>query len=125
MRSQERFHTEARRLLDQVGRGDHIAVEPLTVLVEVVAAIRRRTGSEPLAARAYLFLRSLRGMRFVEFDVTRAEAAQQAARRFGLRGMDAVVIQTAGEFGTSLVTLDQEMARRVDGSIAAVPITDF
>ncbi len=42
-------HEEASAIWDKVLSGEYAAVMPYSVLVEVVAAIRRRTGSESLA----------------------------------------------------------------------------
>ena len=51
LREQEKKHEECKRVLEKVKDGKLIALEPYTVLVEVVAAIKRRTGSTPLAER--------------------------------------------------------------------------
>ncbi len=42
----EEKHGVCKELLENVKNGKYIGVEPFTVLVEVVAAIRRRTGNE-------------------------------------------------------------------------------
>ena len=45
----ESRHGEAMRIWDAVIAGGDVAIMPYSVFVEVVAAIRRRTGSEELA----------------------------------------------------------------------------
>ena len=45
----ESRHGEAMRIWDAVIAGRDVAIMPYSVFVEVVAAIRRRTGSEELA----------------------------------------------------------------------------
>ena len=42
-------HQEALKIWESILSGESIAIKPYSVLVEVVAAIRRRTGSEDLA----------------------------------------------------------------------------
>ncbi len=45
LREQEPKHKECKSLLQKVKNGDYIAIEPYIVLIEVTAAIKRRTGS--------------------------------------------------------------------------------
>lgn len=89
-----------------------IAVMPLTVLVEVVAAIRRRTGSEAEALNTQKELPATESFVFVPITDTRAIAAATIAAEISVRGMVALVIQVAKEFGAELVTFDAEMKRR-------------
>lgn len=42
-------HKEALKIWERVLSGKDIAIMPYSILVEVVAAVRRRTGSEDLA----------------------------------------------------------------------------
>jgi len=115
LRNQEPFHEQCWRILEQLRDGRHVAVQPFTVLVEVAAAIRRRTGSEDLALRVYHDLRSLASLRFVELDAVRTEGAIEVARLSGVRGMDAIVLQIAREFHSALVSLDEEMLAQARG----------
>ncbi len=50
-REQERFSREAFLFLQRIERGEITAVIPLSVLIEVVAAIRRRTAKDALAKK--------------------------------------------------------------------------
>ena len=124
-RPAEPHHTESNRVLDLIADGVHEAVSPLTVLVEVAAAIRRRTGSELLGRRAERDIRGLEAAMFVVLNEVRAAAAVRIASTIGLRGMDAVVVQVAQEFGATLVTLDVEMARRAAGVVTVRDMTSF
>jgi predicted nucleic acid-binding protein len=65
LREQEEKHEECKRLLEKVKDGDFIAVESYTVLVEVVAAIKRRTGSAPLSERVKKDLQDMDTINFV------------------------------------------------------------
>ncbi|MBI3979014.1 MAG: PIN domain-containing protein [Chloroflexi bacterium] len=125
LRDQEAFHPQCRRVLELVSHGHHLAVEPYTVLIEVTAAIRRRTGSPELAERVYQDLRLMGSLQFVELDSNRADGAVGIAREAAVRGMDAIVVSVAREFGSALVSLDDEMVNRVAGLVQTRSVTDF
>ncbi len=124
-RPDESAHAASSHLVDLVEEGVHEVVVPVTVLVEVVAAIRRRTGLELLARRAERDLRDLAAVRFEPLTAARAAAAIRIASTIGLRGMDAIVVQVAQEFGATLVTLDEEMARRASGIVSVRDVASF
>ncbi|MGC8931648.1 MAG: hypothetical protein ACP5K6_08995 [Dictyoglomus sp.] len=52
LREQEEKHDICFGVLEKVKNGEYIAIEPYIVLVEVTAAIRRRTGSKNLLKRS-------------------------------------------------------------------------
>ncbi|MBI5183069.1 MAG: PIN domain-containing protein [Nitrospinae bacterium] len=68
---------------------------PYIVLVEVVSAIRRRTGDKALALEVKKELLSVDTLNFTIVDPESASEASDIAIETGLRGMDAVVVQTA------------------------------
>lgn len=105
-------HGEASRFWDRILSGQDIAIMPYSVFVEVVAAIRRRTGSEELAHEVRAELLGIENISFVVLDQETAVEAANVAILTGVRGMDALVIQTAEEFGTELITFDDEMMKR-------------
>jgi predicted nucleic acid-binding protein len=113
LREQEPHHERSKALLEKVHKGRYTALEPYTVLVEIVAAVRRRTGQEELAHRVMNDLLQLNSLFFVELDDERAREAAEIAEKTGIRGMDAVVAQVAVEFQAPLITLDDEMSRRL------------
>lgn len=106
---QESRHKEALEIWKRVLAGKDFAVMPLSVLVEVVAAIRRRTGSEELALQVRQALLDAEAVSFIVLDEQAAEDAAEIAAKTAVRGMDALVIQVAREFGTELVSFDNEM----------------
>ena len=118
--SSEASHEHSQELLRQVYEGHHQVILPYSVLVEVVAAIRRRTGSEQLASLAQHLLGDLPQTSFVDLEERRASAAVGIALQTGLRGMDALVVQVAHEHGAALVTLDDEIVSRADSVLRAV-----
>lgn len=85
---------------------------PCSVLVEVVAAIRRRTGSELLAVEVQKTLENISAISFVMLDSRAAAKACKVATKTGLRGMDALVVQVAREFKAELITFDIEMQQK-------------
>jgi len=108
----EKKHNECRNLLEKVKNGEYIAIEPYIVLVEIVAAIKRRTGSSYLAERVKEDLCDINSIVFLDIVSTRAHQAADIAKEIGVRGMDAIVIQAAKEFNAPLVSLDREMLER-------------
>lgn len=108
----EKRHTEARDIWNKVLSGTCTAVMPYSVLVEVVAAIRRRTGSEQLSQELEKRLTTLDTVSFVMLDSRSAAKACKIAAQTGLRGMDALVVQVAKEYQAELVTFDDEMKQK-------------
>jgi predicted nucleic acid-binding protein len=105
-------HKECKSLFEKVKNGEYLAIEPFIVLVEVVAAIKRRTGSSHLAERVKTDLCNIDSIVFMEVVSYRAHEAADIAKEIGVRGMDAIVIQIAREFNVPLVSLDSEMLER-------------
>ncbi|MEA1868646.1 MAG: type II toxin-antitoxin system VapC family toxin [Euryarchaeota archaeon] len=124
LREQEEKHEICKRLLERVKNGEFVALEPCTVLVEVVAAIKRRTGSEYLAERVKSGLENIDSINFLDLISIRADDAANIAKETGVRGMDAIVIQIAKEFGSPRVSLDMEMAGRSRFIVDIVDIED-
>jgi predicted nucleic acid-binding protein len=105
-------HDEALQIWDAVLSGRDVVILPYSVLVEIAAAIRRRTGSVELANEIKSELLRIENVSFVVLDQKTAEEAADIAIRTGVRGMDALVIQVAQEFETELITFDDEMMNK-------------
>jgi predicted nucleic acid-binding protein len=105
-------HSEAMRIWEAVLAGVDTAIMPYSVFVEVVAAIRCRTGSGELANEIKEALLKIENISFVTLDQTSAEDAANIAIKKSVRGMDALVMQTATEYKTELVTFDEEMMKK-------------
>ncbi len=125
LREQEEKHEECKRLLEKVKDGNFIALEPYIVLVEVVAAIKRRTGSTPLGERVKNDLQDIDTINFLDLDLVRADEAANIAKEIGVRGMDAIVIQIAKEFDSFLVSLDGEMVKRAKSVVTVKDVEDL
>jgi len=102
-------HREALEIWSSILSGNNIAIMPYSVLVEVLAAIKRRTGSESLAMEVKEELLNVETISFVILDDKSAVEAADLAAKTGVRGMDALLIQVAKEFGTELVSFDEEV----------------
>ena len=105
-------HEEAFRIWESVLSGVNSAIMPYSIFVEVVAAVKRRTGSEQLSREVMRELRKIENIAFVDLDSKAAEEAAEIAIRTGTRGMDALVIQVAKDFGSELITFDEEMIEK-------------
>lgn len=118
-------HKECKSLFEKVKNGEYLAIEPFIVLVEVVAAIKRRTGSSRLAERVKTDLCNIDSIVFMEVVSYRAHEAADIAKEIGVRGMDAIVIQIAREFNVPLVSLDSEMLERSKSIIRIKEVEDW
>lgn len=125
LRKQEAKHSECRGLLEKVKDAEFIALEPYTVLIEVVAAVRRRTGDKDLASRVRNDLQAMQTLNFLELTSTRATLASEIAGEIGVRGMDAIVIQVAREFNIPLISLDGDMVDRARAMVETELIRDL
>lgn len=108
-RKQEEKHQACRNLLSKISDGEYLAIQPYTVFVEIVAAVKRRTGSAAFVHQVEKNLKEISFIHFLEIVKRRADEAAQIAIESGLKGMDALVVQVSREVGSYLVTLDTEM----------------
>lgn len=108
----ESRHKDAFAIWENILKGKSFAIMPLSILVEVVAAIRRRTGSVELAAEIKKELIGTGNISFVILDDKAAIEAADIAAKTGLRGMDAIVVQVAKELGAELISFDEEMIEK-------------
>ena len=125
LRKEEEHHLQCKQLLEKVKDGAHIALQPYSTLVEVVAAIRRRTDSEELAERVKVNIQKIGTIYFQQLEASRADKAADIARETGVRGMDAIVVQIAREFDAALVSLDKEMIQKVASHVKIKGLSEF
>lgn len=125
LRKQEKKHLKAKELLTKVKDGSYIAIEPYTVLIEVTAALKRRTGSKEIALRVRDDLLAINTINFMELGFESAAEAAEIASEIGVKGMDAVVIQVAKEFNIPLITLDQEMLEKARTIVDVMDLDEF
>lgn len=114
---EEPSHQAAFELVNQLIEKEETIVIPVTVYIEVVLAVARRTDEGDLPERAAQFLREIPTLQFVEIDYGRMDMIVLRTKPLRLRGMDAVVVGVAAEFETTLITLDQELANRANSMV--------
>jgi predicted nucleic acid-binding protein len=94
--------------------------QPTLTLVEVSAAVARRTGNAHLARETGLALLAMPGLVLHALDLDASAEAAALAGRLQLRGADAVYAATALRHGATLVTLDDELRSRSSTLVDAV-----
>lgn len=114
----EESHSICKDLMTKIAKAEHTAAIPYSVLVEVVASLKRRTGSEYIAENAEKELKNIDAVQFFELSKERAEESATIAIKTGLRGMDAIVVQVAKENNATLITIDKVMADLAKGIVA-------
>ncbi len=105
-------HEASLTFLREVLRHSLPVHQPTLALVEVAAAIARRTKDPGLAREAGLRLLRMPGLILHSLDVRMASEAAAVSGRALLRGADAVYAATALRHATVLVTLDDELRKR-------------
>ncbi len=125
LRNQEEKHEQCRWLLEAVEEAQIIAIQPYSVLSEVTNAIKRRTSSQRLAERIKQVLQSINTMNFVGPEARRTEMVSDIAMRTDMGIMDAVVVQIAFEFGTTLISLDEEMMKKAKSIVKTKTVDEF
>ena len=98
---------------------------PTLVLPECAGAIIRPTGRRTLAQQALIFMQTLPGIRFVDLTADRARRAADIAISCRLRGADAVYAAVAQEYGTTLITWDQELLTRGAAIVTVLTPADW
>lgn len=96
--------------------------QPRLFVVEVCAALARRTSDSALAreaGRVILELPAIMIIMMYELDHALAATVANVAATCALRGADAVYVATASVAQTALVTLDREVISR---AAAVVPV---
>lgn len=111
------FHQSAQEFIAQFDNGHYRLHVPMLVLVETIAAIRRRLGpnwqakvNEALAA-VYEWERQGRLILY-PLDRRAMEGALRISQRFGFKGADSVIAALAEDLGYSLKTFDNEILNR-------------
>jgi predicted nucleic acid-binding protein len=109
---------EARAFLEEVlSRGVPVH-QPTLSLIEICAAVARRTGRVERAREAGARLLGFPGLVIHPLDLEMAGVSGGLAAEARLRGADAVYAATATVHGTTLVTLDRELRERAGGLVA-------
>jgi predicted nucleic acid-binding protein len=99
-------------------------VAPTILLVEVAAAVSRRTGQAALARQAVNSLTSISEMPLLPLDFTLVQTAVDIATDLQLRAGDAAYVAAAYQLGIPLISWDREHLQRASRIITTYsPIT--
>lgn len=119
-------HEPSRRWFERVIAQGVPLTAPTLVLVEVAAAMTRRTGDRSVGVAAAARLRSIPELVLVELTIESAERAAAIAARLALRGADAVYVSLAVDLDVPLVTWDRQQRERSTSVISvASPAEDL
>ncbi len=105
-------HARCTSLLDSLVAQRTPLHQPGLFVIEICAAIARRTGDRALAMEAAAAVLEMPNLQLYELTHELAAQAADIAARCSLRGADAVYVATAREAGAILITLDREMLER-------------
>ena len=103
---------QAEELLNNIAENDSKIIIPTTVLVEIVSAVKRRTGLFELAERILDHFSYAPGFIYIEINLQNVIKASQIAVKYGLRGMDSLIVQISEEYKTELITFDLEIQEK-------------
>lgn len=115
----DKLGAESEEFLRRAGQQELKIYCPNLLLPEVASAIIRPTSDINAVKITLASVESFPNISFVELTEPRSQAAVQIALTCRLRGADAVYVAVAQEYGTTLITWDQEMLLR---GAAAVPV---
>lgn len=121
-REREPFSIDAFRFLSSLEKGTHQAVVPASVIVEVVAAVSRRTKDAELGRRVGMRLLSFDSIRVSDLTSARMRKMFDVASEYGLAGMDAIVVGTAVEHSLPLLTFDRQILDRAHNAVALLSL---
>ncbi len=109
---EDAFHALSRAWLEAQRAAGTRFLAPALLLVEVAAAISRRTGEPELARRAVDALHNLPDLRLIAMGQTVVTTATQITIDVGVRGADAFYVAIAQRLGLPLATLDVDQRER-------------
>jgi predicted nucleic acid-binding protein len=122
---QEPGNAEARHWLTRFTDDADVFVAPDLLRFEVLGGLARLqvTHEEGWAARSFSRFERL-GLRLVTTDMEIAERALRLSRELKIAGYDAVYLAHAESLGTSWLTADQRVVRRLAGDPRIEPLLE-
>ncbi len=121
---QDTFYSISRQWLDEQRANVVRFLAPTLLLVEVAAAISRRTGDSHLAQRSVGALENLPDLRLVDMDRNVVQIAAHVGADLGVRGADAFYIAIAQQLNLPLATLDIDQRERANKVISILEIKE-
>jgi predicted nucleic acid-binding protein len=114
-------HAASRFWAEQYNIKGGLLVAPMLLLIEVAAAISRRTGDPTLAKEAIKKLESASSMHtvhLVPIDTVLIQAAVEVATDLQLRAGDAIYVALAHQLNIPLVSWDREQLQRAESLVS-------
>lgn len=118
LRPQDANHNASRLWMERYTAAGGFLVAPIFLLIEVAAAISRRTGEPTLAEKAIEDLNSIDVIQFVPLDSVLVQAAVKIATDLQLRAGDAIYVAVAQQLNLPLVSWDKEQLQRAGNILA-------
>lgn len=116
--SGEPKHQAAKRFFDSVRQHKNRVVVPEIVHLEVASAIARVSGDRHKAEQFANYLMAIPEFTFVPLTREFVLQARAIAVHAGTRALDSCYLAVTRQYGLTLVTLDQEQAKRSPADIA-------
>lgn len=114
---QDVYQAPSRLWLENYTTGGGFLTAPAFLLVEVAAAIARRTQQVLLAQQAVQYLTTFGSLQLVTIDSLLIKDAIDAAINSRLRAGDAIYVALAQQLGIPLVSWDNEQLRRAGATV--------
>lgn len=115
--NREVYHKESNDWVTRYLSNDGLIVEPALVLVEVAAALSRRTGQTLFAEEAARALRHSPTISVARLNDALIDEAVRLAANLRLRAGDAIYVALAHQLGLPLVSWDKEQLQRASSLI--------
>jgi predicted nucleic acid-binding protein len=113
----ERGHAESLQILAAIqGRGEPIIV-PTLLVAEIASAVARAADDTVGAVKYANATAALPHLTLASLTPAAAERAAELAATYRLRGADAVYLEVARRYGTTLVSRDEEQLTRGFGLV--------
>lgn len=116
----EPHHAECRAFLEKALEAGAEFQQPALSLVEVCAAVARKTRRPALGLEAGALMLTTPGLVLNPLDLDAARQSAEVASATLLKCADAVYVATAQRAGASLVTLDRELRERAQPLVATM-----
>lgn len=116
------FHSKAKPLLTRLQAHDIELYEPALVLIEVSAALHRRTKQPDTVRRVFNDLLHHESINWVDVTLETIIETNEIAIETSLRGADAVIVHVADSFELPLVTQDGEITQRTPERIKTLTL---
>ena len=118
-------HTDSDQFLSRLALNAIRIYCPALVLPEAAAAVVRVTGRVSLTNAALRQIINFPSLTLVDLTADRARSAADVAIACRLRGADAICVAVAQEYGTTLITWDQELLTRGTAAVTIMTPADW